>query len=425
MTYVQLRYQISRTARYLISLLLLTSAPTIGAGEIRAGVAEEQFALPKGVPLAGYSKRHGKPSQGEHDPVGVRALVLSDGQTTVAFASCDLLIIDEHLFDAIRQRVIASGLPKATVLLIAATHTHSGPGAYGKQFLEKLSMGHFDAAVFERLVDTISATVLKASAQREPVRYSYGATPVDGVSKNRVDAHGLVDRDLTAVGIYSAATQQPMSALVNFSAHPTSLGAWNRQLSADYPGVLMHDIEQRLPGTTAFFFAGSVGDQAPVKQGTGFERAEWIGAELARQALALVPKASPQPPSRLAALQERMPLPTARVRLGMHLPLPRWLGQSLVDDDATLTVIRVGGVVFFGAPCDLSAELGQRLKQAARAKGLEPMVIGFANDYIGYCMPSSVYQAGAYESLMAFNGPDTGELLVQRLIQMLDEVVIQ
>src|SRR3990167_8717698 len=97
------------------------------AGEIQAGVARETFTLPKHVPLAGYSRRQGKPSQGVHDPVGVRALVLRDGPTTVALVSCDLLIVDEHLYQAVRHRLLGGGMPQDTVLIVAATHTHSGP----------------------------------------------------------------------------------------------------------------------------------------------------------------------------------------------------------------------------------------------------------------------------------------------------------
>ena len=78
--------------------------------------------------------------------------------------------------------------------------------------------------------------------------------------------------------------------------------------------------------------------------------------------------------------------------------------------------------MWFGVPCDLTADLGQQLKSAARERGLEPMVIGFADDYIGYCVPASLYEAKQYESSMAFNGPHAGELIVEQLKQMLDEL---
>ncbi|TPW18662.1 MAG: hypothetical protein FD126_3366, partial [Elusimicrobia bacterium] len=99
--------------------------------------------------------------------------------------------------------------------------------------------------------------------------------------------------------------------------------------------------------------------------------------------------------------------------------LPRWAGRRLVDDDATLSVVAVGEIAFVGVPCDLDASLGMRLKQAAQAQGRKPLLIGFASDYIGYCVPEALYRAKRYESSMAFNGPRAGELVVERLIQMM------
>jgi len=181
-------------------------------------------------------------------------------------------------------------------------------------------------------------------------------------------------------------------------------------------------VERRFSGSTCLFFAGSVGDQAPAKAGIGFERSAWIGTSLAQQAVALVEAAHPVPPTGLQAAQEAIALPPARVRLSPTLTLPRWIGQRLADDDATLSVLTIGNAVLFGVPCDLTAELGQQLKAAARAHGLEPMIIGFASDYIGYCVSASLYQANRYETLMAFNGPTTGTLVVKQLVQMLDRL---
>ena len=391
------------------------------ASEVRAGVARATFELPRGVPLAGYSRRHGRPSRGVHDPVGVRALVITDAQTTVALVSCDLLIIDEHLFGEVRRRLLAQGLPEDLVLFLAATHTHSGPGGYGEQFLEKLSMGHFDPGVFDRLAAAMTEAVIRADHQRQPIRIGYGTTATQGLVVNRVDPHGLVDDRLIVTLFYPASVDMPLAVLVSFAAHPTTLGAWNRQLSADYPGVLMRELERRFPGTTAFFFAGAVGDQGPVKSGDRFERAEWVGQRLAAQASALIETVQPESPTQVQAEQEHMRLPPPHVRLG-RVVLPRWVGARLVDDDATLSVAAVGRSLFIGVPCDLAASLGMRLKDVAAAQGVEPMIIGFANDYIGYCVSEPLYEAKQYESSMAFNGPKAGELVVDRLVQMIEQM---
>lgn len=406
----------------LLVLFILSPAAT-AADELQAGVARETFSLPQHVPLAGYSRRKGRPSQGLHDPVGVRALVIREGTTTAALASCDLLIIDERLFDAVRRRAIEGGLPSDTLWLVAATHTHSGPGAYGARFLEKQSMGHFDPGVFEAIADAIAQALIQAHRTLSPVRAVFGSSQTSGLVKNRVDDAGAADADVTVFALYRERGGQPLGVIVGFAAHPTTLGAWNRELSADYPGVVMREVERQLPSATCLFFAGAVGDQAPIKQGSGFEPAERLGTQLATIAVTLLDHADPQPAGRLHGAQESLPLPPARVRVN-RVALPQWLSARLVDDEAALSLVAVGGTVFLGVPCDLAVSLGHLLKDAARSNGLQPVIVGFANDYIGYCVPEALYAQPAYESFMAFNGPKAGELVVNRLTEMIGRLVI-
>ena len=417
----------SQIAGRAVVIALVCGCVLAGFGEpasaaVTAGVAKEPFVLPAHVPLAGYSRRHGQSSRGAHDPVGVRALVLADDDTTVALVSCDLLIVDETLFDAVARRLREQGLPADLTLLLAATHTHSGPGAYGRRFLEKLSMGHFDQRVFSAVVDAVGRAVVRAWQTRVAVRMASASGLTEGLVQNRVEAGGMVDSAVTVSSFYPGDADRPFAVLVTFAAHPTTLGAWNMELSADYPGVVARELEHHLPSATALFFAGAVGDQAPVKSGERFDRSERMGRAVAERALALIAGLHPEPPAGVSARQERMALPPALVRVGC-VRFPRWLGRRLVDDDATLSVVVAGATVFLGAPCDLAASLGARLKEAAGRRGLQPHVVGFACDYIGYCVPESLYRgARQYESSMAFNGPKAGELVVDRLIHMLDDM---
>jgi len=189
--------------------------------------------------------------------------------------------------------------------------------------------------------------------------------------------------------------------------------------------VLAAALEARHPGSVWLFFAGAVGDQAPVKRGEGWDRARFVGDRLALHAEALLAKLDTDGTRAglpLIARQRVLPLDPARVRLGGRLTLPRWLSRVMVDDDATLTVVKMGQVLLLGVPCDLSAELGLALKAAARKLTYQPIVIGFANDYVGYCLPERLYHSDHYEALMSFNGPRTGERLVEELSAMMREL---
>ena len=404
------------------ALLLVLSPSHAGAEEVLAGVAKAEFQLPAHVPLAGYSRRHGQPSTGMHDPVGVRALVLQDGATTAALVSADLLIIDEVLVRAVRKQLIRAGWPKDGAVLLAATHTHSGPGAYGKRLLEKVSMGHFNPDVFAQIASAIVQTILSARAAVEPARVVWTSATVPEFVLNRLGRGGDTDPELIAVGWYRSQAEAPFAVLMTYSAHPTLLGANNMQRSAEYPGAAMREVERLIPGATGLFFAGAVADQGPVKSGEPYERIEVVGRELARRAVEALEGRKAETPGSVSAMEQQMPLPKARVRIGKR-SLPRWLSARLVDDDATLSLLRVGTLLFIGAPCDLAAPLGQQLKQAARAQQQQPVLIGFANDYIGYCIPEEWYRSNEYEAGMAFNGPKTGGLIVERLIEMIHALV--
>ena len=425
----------------LIAMPGLQTRAAFAQEKLYAQTASAEFELPYGIPLAGYSKRKGEPFAGVHDPVGVRAISFLSGGNTVVLASCDLLIIDEELASAVRARVRSLGLSDDVHILLAATHTHSGPGAYGRRFAEKISMGHFDATFARWLTETIAQTIVRATQNVRPVQVAYASAEAPGLVQNRMDEKGIVEDEVDVVAVYALEQEsrvdpdvidqndsvrfvlhkRPLAVLVNFAAHPTTLGAWNRKASADYPGVLRDELQKRFPGSTVLFFAAAVGDQAPVKEGEGFERAVRIGKPLADRVEALLKTAQPDASAVVAAKARVMTLDKPQIRVGFLRWLP-WLGRHLADDDATLSIARVGPVVFAGIPCDLTAGLGREIKAAARAQQLSPMLIGFADDYIGYCLPSELYDSDAYEAKMAFNGPHTGERVTQALIDMVRDV---
>jgi hypothetical protein len=396
---------------------LLLPAAEVCAQDLLAGASRAVFELPPGVPLAGYSRRDGRPSTGTRDPVGARALVLERGGRTVVLASADLLIIDERLAGAVERR-LAGGPLDGAALLLAATHTHSGPGAWGAKFLEKVSMGHYDEAVFNRLADGIARAAAQAHAARAAAGLACETGQVEGWSRNRTAEDGPVDAEVPVCVVRRLADQGLIAVLTGFAAHPTTLGASNMALSADYPGVLVRQVEAAFPDAVCLFFAGAAADQAPVKSGEGFEPAERLGRALAAHVTASVDRQRAGEPVRvLDAARERMPLAAAQVRVG-PVRLPRWLGRRMVDDDATLSVVRAGPLAVFGAPCDLASTLGGELKAAARSRGDTPLVAGFANDYVGYCMPESFYTSGQYEAELMFNGPSTGADVVRRLLAL-------
>ena len=102
------------------------------------------------------------------------------------------------------------------------------------------------------------------------------------------------------------------AVLVNYACHPVVLGPRNRQISADYPGVMRRQVEQRLGAdATCFFLQGCCGDINPLRMARGEDRAqdfdvvEQVGMELATSVLSVLEqmKATPGRADKLAVAE--------------------------------------------------------------------------------------------------------------------------
>jgi hypothetical protein len=63
-----------------------------------------------------------------------------------------------------------------------------------------------------------------------------------------------------------------------------------------------------------------------------------------------------------------------------------------------------------------------KIKEDARKKGFEVIIIGFANDYIGYILPRQLYFGSSYEASMAFHGPQMGEYLLEMIALLMEDL---
>ena len=389
-----------------------------------AGAARVEMTPPVGTPLAGYSRRHGAPSVGVETPLYARALALSDGRRVAVLVGCEALIIDEALYDAVLARLQRRYRLARAGLLLWATHTHAGPGAYGHRFLEELSMGRYDARVFDRLTQQIVEAASRAVAALAPSSVRGGEAIVEGASRNRMDDGGPVDPTVRALR-FDAASGAPLALLVTFAAHPTVLSAANRRFSGDYPGALMAVVEAAHPGSVCLFAPGAIADQAPVYgAGDRFVQARALGARLAAAALAATAPESAHASAPVTTLVDDLRLPPARLPWGRRR-LPSWVSARFVDRTARLHLVAVDGWLLIGVPCDLGVEVGRALGAAARARGWRPMIIGFADDYIGYVLPAAAYGRDTYESRMSFNGPAVADALTRALTSMMDRLTAE
>jgi neutral ceramidase len=212
-----------------------------------------------GTPLVGFSDRQGRPSTGVHDELFVKALVLSDGDSSAAIIGSDMLIVPENVADIARARSAAETGLKDGDILFNASHTHSGPGAFAPGPVSTIFAGAYEETVADFLSNAFAVAVLQAVNALEPASLASGSLAVPDYIRNRA-RDAAVDPLLDYLRVRREDGDE--GYMVRYSAHPTVLGGRNMAFSADFPGYLQRRIEDETGGF-ALYLGGAVGSMGP------------------------------------------------------------------------------------------------------------------------------------------------------------------
>lgn len=401
------RTPVESTAAFTAALAQADRVAATDASEVWAGAARVDMTPEGAPPLAGYGDRLGRPSQGVHDRVYARAVALRAGDRTAVVVSLDLLAVTDDMVAAILARVRREVPLAEDGLIVAATHTHSSFGAVARRVWESFAAGEYDDARFRHLADHAAEAALRALRHLEPAEMAWGEAAAPDRIKNRMVAGGFADPAIPFLAIRRL-DREPVAVLVNFSAHATVLKSDNFLVSGDYPGAMARALER--DGGVAVFTAGAVADQTgvPPHAPNRFAAMEAMGDELAaavHQALARLPRAAWSNRAALGAWRVTFELPPSQIKTSPDRRLPRTVGDLLFDRRSSLSIVAIGEGVLIGVPCDLSARIGAAWKAEAARLGRRAVIVGFTNDYVGYIIPSDLYDTDHYEARMSFNGP--------------------
>ncbi|HSE91736.1 MAG TPA: neutral/alkaline non-lysosomal ceramidase N-terminal domain-containing protein [Methylomirabilota bacterium] len=415
-------------AGILAVLLLATrvSAADACPACLRAGAASVALRVPAGAPLAGYGSlsrrlllpdvlgRHAhafwfKPHDGALDEVRARALVVETATVRVVWVTADLIAVGREFTARLARRLGEIGVPPGR-LLLSASHTHSGPGAFiDSAVMGFISLDRVDEGVREALIGSLAEAVRRADASKTTARVGAGTTEAAGLTRGRL-GHPP-DREVVLVKV-AAEDGTPIAALWNYAIHGTTLGARNRKLSGDVMGLASAEIERAL-GVPALFVNGAVGDVSPARH--GLDEARGAGRALARAVLGAWPRtpASRRGPLEVASTRVSLPAPRLSLRNCLGRFLPRGLSlplDSAFPRDAELHAGRLGDVAWVTIPGELQSQLGEAVKRNAGAG--RTFLAGVTNDYLGYFVTSGDYDTVAYVTCASLYGPAAGERLV-------------
>ncbi len=427
-----------------------------------------------GIWIAGFGTN--RPAQGMHDEPNVRALALRNNGVTVVIVSLDSVGIFYN--DFIDMRKMVNSTMDIDHILFSSTHCHETPDTMKIWSYWKRIRGA-DIPVFgyaEHYMDLIKERTKEAVEEAV-----VGLQDCDlHTAKVEIMPEGFVDDSRKPIVIDNSMylmrftkpfTDETIATFVNWGNHPETLGGSNPLITSDFPHWIREGLEKGVPapngvegfGGMCIYVQGMVGGlmtqlhtTVPHRDGKQkFEEASWEKVESLGYNLAIVAATAlrdeelawktEKPIVQLAA--ETFPLPIGgaykyAMMLGIIHPGYKWGGYSWSE----MNVLRVGETLMLTVPGEIYPEIVEggveykagndfglqapveapRLRDFMEEKAKMGLVVGLANDQIGYIVPKSqwddqapfVYDGAQYGEENS-PGPETAPTIHRQAVKLL------
>jgi neutral ceramidase len=373
-----------------------------------------------------------------HDPLYANALVLDDGITEVAIVSVDTCELHAHNAGQIAAEIErVCGIPAARVIL-AATHTHSGPPT-GSSIVESVLP---DPVYVEHFRRQVVSAVQMAQKRKQPVRLGVGQAenrnhvfnrrlrkPDGHIVMNWIAAEylqdtvpsGPVDPQMIAIRLVDG-LGKTVAFIINYANHNNAAGG--TRISADISGHI-GDLLRRLygPDLVVVFLLGACGNTNWVDRHNS-ER--WqphhfqdIATGLTGTVLEIVATMEYPEVNHIAMTNSILELPerpyrdfdtqvddtfggdadlffnvfkTAREREEQALAE----GKPLPIHELPLSVLKIGSKIgIITNPCELFCDFGLAIKAGSPLK--YTLVSELTNGAMGYIPTRQAFEEGGYE----------------------------
>jgi len=400
------------------------AAPALQLGFAKRAITPAIGAKP--VYMAGFDNN--RKATGVHDDLWARAVAVDDGRQKVAIVSVDLIGVFHA--DVLKARDLLQRKVPGAVLVVASTHNHEGPDTMGLWGSGRFSSG-VDPQYLERVRQAIAEAAAEALSCLTPARLVLGKARTPGlIEDGRLPR--VVDDTLVAMQALGQ-DGRTLGTVVNWSSHPEALGGKNTLVTSDFPHFLRARMEERLGGTCVFLVGSIGGLMTPLDlklsgpdgktiPADSFALAQAVGERAAEAALAALASGKPSVSSTLEHRSATVfvPLENRLFRLATLLGvLDREVysdgrpATALFGDDLRTEVgyLRIGDAEALLVPAEIYPELvvggiqdpqdpGADLPGAPRERALFTLlsseyrlVLGLANDEIGYVIPRSQWDA--------------------------------
>lgn len=440
---------------------------------LRAGAASAAVTPPVGGMMDGYGGRL-QPSQGVHDPLFARVLVLDyGGEGAAAIVVLDLLGVHPWMAAELRHRANERLGILEDAIVLSATHDHAAPAGLRSGMFSRL-----DEPLAEKTVAACLDALNRAWESRQTATMKIGAIDVPGVAMNRRDPDGPVDQTLRVLLLDGK--DGPIASLMNFACHATVLSGENLLLSAEFPGAACRIVEAAT-GAPTVYLQGACGNVNPVWMRQDFTSVERAGQRVAGAAISVIadlraadnglrghnirwdefpetPVAGRIVAPRLRAIRREIDLPlrefasdeeyaaridAARAEADANLAASpgrraamaqlsryegeRWAaawsrrsGESGTRRTEVQALSLGDGVAVIALPGEFFVETAAVIREKSGVE--QQLVAGYANDYVGYVVPKHAFAEGGYESGVTFFTGEAESIIREVSVDTLREV---
>ena len=390
---------------------------------LNAAAVEVDITPPIGVKMAGYGARL-KASQGIHDPLKAQVLFLELKDSRVILVSMDLVAVQAEFTRKLRTEIKEKTGVAEEHILIACSHTHSGPQGFN---LGDLVMRETQYDCLQEITcQKIAGACAWVEGILRPAVVSLGSSRIDGLGLNRNDPQkGAADQEVSVLRVDDA-SGKPLAVLFNYGCHPTVMGADNLLISADYPGAARAMLKGVFPQTVFMFTNSAAGDVSTrfTRRGATFSEVTRLGQIMGAAVLQAMNSAEIFDPQMLSAqivpidlalkpfpaeAEAQALLAEAKVTLKrlqaegasagelrkivtkiegievLLLQIKYYKGKEKLQSE--LQSIRIGSLRIVAVPGEPFSKTFLDIKQ--RISPDQAILVGYANDYKGY-FPESV-----------------------------------
>ncbi len=405
------------TLKQIVTLLIFLGLgaghPSPSAPLLSAAAGKIEITPKTPVYLAGYGI--GRKSEGVHDPISARCLVLQVGGERIAFVSVDVIGLFRGDIQKIRAQIHSV---KPEQVIVSATHTHSGPDTLG-QWGPNLQVSGVDKPWLADTFTRIAALVDKTASELKPARLFCGTTTsTPPVSKN-IRAARILDPQMGVLNV-THLDGTAVATVVNFACHPEILNT--HFLTADFPNWLYKTVEEKTGGVCLYLNGAQGGmvtadfDESTTPKGKNWAAAERIGTQLGECALALLPALAPLVPEALNVQQKTFTVPldnprfVALVKLKVFPP-DLMKGSSIETEVHRITL---GDLEMLTLPGEALPNIGLYLKR--KMTGPHKFLLGLTGDELGYILTPEDFGLDLYKYEASVS---VGEEMAPRMIAAL------